>query len=501
MMLNANEFRVILALHPTGEARLHSRECRMRRHRNAKIVATLGPASSSAEVIRDLHAAGADVFRLNFSHGTHDDHKQRFNIIRQLERETGRPIGVLMDLQGPKLRVGTFGAGRILLKKGERFGLDLDGGPGDQTRVSMPHPEVFAALSPGVELLLDDGKVRLVVEKASPREAVTRVAVEGYLSDRKGVSVVGAILPLSALTVKDQRDLAFALDLGADWIALSFIQRAEDIDELRAIVGKRAAIIAKLEKPSAVSEEHLQRIVALSDAVMVARGDLGVEMPPEKVPPIQRRIIRTCRKLGKPSVVATQMLESMIEAPTPTRAEASDVASAIYHGADAVMLSAESASGKYPLEAVTIMDRIIMEAEQDSYWRSMADTAHPGMEKTIPGVICAGLRAATTALPVAVTVTYTRSGSTSLLAARERLPTSILSMATQTETARRLTLAWGIHSVQAHEIGSVDEMIEHACQTALKEDFAARGDIIAVTAGTPFGISGTTNMLKILTVP
>ena len=472
----------------------------MRRNRRSKIVATFGPTSSSPEMIRALFEASADVFRLNFSHGTHEDHRNRYDLIRELERETGHPIGVLMDLQGPKLRVGAFASGRVRLKKGERFGLDLDGGPGDETRVSLPHPEVFAALSPGVELLLDDGKVRLVVEEAGSTHAVTRVAVEGHVSDRKGVSVVGAILPLSALTEKDRRDLAFGLDLGADWVALSFVQRPQDIEELRAIVGDRAAIMSKLEKPAAVSEEHLEPIVALSDAVMVARGDLGVEMPPEKVPPVQRRIIRTCRKLGKPSVVATQMLESMIEAPTPTRAEASDVASAIYHGADAVMLSAESASGKYPVEAVTIMNRIIAEAEQDPYWRNMADAAHPGVGTTIPDVICAGLRAATAALPLAVTVTYTASGSSSLRAARERLATAILSMATRIETARRLSLGWGIHSVHVHEIGSVDEMSAYACETAVKEGFATGGDVIAIAAGTPFGVSGTTNMLKITQV-
>ena len=318
----------------------------MRRHRNAKIVATLGPASSSPEIIRRLFEAGADVFRLNFSHGTHEDHKQRHDTIRAIEREAGRPIGILVDLQGPKLRVGAFAEGRINLDTGAAFGLDLDGGPGDERRVSLPHPEIFQALAPGVQLLLDDGKVRLEVESCDPRSAETRVVVGGPLSDRKGVSVVGAVLPLSALTPKDRTDLAYALELGVDWIALSFVQRPEDVEEIQGIVAGRAGMVSKLEKPSAV--EHLEAIVALSDAVMVARGDLGVEMPPEQVPPIQRRIVRACRKFGKPSIVATQMLESMIQAPTPTRAEASDVASAIYHGADAVMLSAESAAGEVP---------------------------------------------------------------------------------------------------------------------------------------------------------
>src|SRR4051794_17324311 len=471
----------------------------MRRHRNAKILATLGPASSSPEVIRGLFEAGADVFRLNFSHGTHEDHKKRYDIIRGIEREVGRPIGVLADLQGPKLRVGTFAEGRVTLATGATFGLDLDGGPGDQQRVSLPHPEIFEALSPGVQLLLDDGKVRLEVEACSPGQARTRVVVGGPLSDRKGVSVVGAVLPLSALTPKDRFDLAYGLELGADWVALSFVQRPEDVEEIRGIIAGRAGVISKLEKPSAI--DHLDAIVALSDAVMVARGDLGVEMPPEQVPPIQRRIVRACRQAGKPSIVATQMLESMIQVPTPTRAEASDVASAIYHGADAVMLSAESASGQYPVESVAVMERIITEAERDhAYYRRMTDAAHPDPKATIPDAICAGLRQATALLPVAVTITYTLSGSTSLRASRERPSTPILSLSTKMDTARRLTLAWGVHSVQVREVGDVDEMTAYACETAVKEGFAQQGDVVVITAGTPFGVSGSTNMLKITPV-
>src|SRR3954452_13387934 len=471
----------------------------MRRHRNAKIVATLGPASSSPEIIRGLFEAGADVFRLNFSHGTHEDHKKRYDIIRAIEREIGRPIGVLADLQGPKLRVGIFVAGRVTLATGASFGLDLDGGPGDQQRVSLPHPEIFQALSPSVQLLLDDGKVRLEVESCGPDQARTRVVVGGPLSDRKGVSVVGAVLPLSALTPKDRTDLAYALELGADWIALSFVQRPEDVAEILGIVPGRAGALSKLEKPSAI--EHLDAIVALSDAVMVARGDLGVEMPPEQVPPIQRRIVRACRQAGKPSIVATQMLESMIQTPTPTRAEASDVASAIYHGADAVMLSAESAAGQFPLEAVAMMNRIIAAAEDDrGYYRPMNDAARPEPAATIPDAICAGMRQATSLLPIAAIVTYTSSGSSSLRASRERPAAPILSMAAGAATARRLTLAWGVHSVEVPAISTLDEMSAYACETALKEGFASKGNIIVVAAGTPGGVSGTTNMLKILNV-
>jgi pyruvate kinase len=468
----------------------------MRRQRNAKIVATLGPSSSSPDAIRRLFEAGADVFRLNFSHGTHEDHAERYTIIRELERETGRPIGVLVDLQGPKLRVGTFAAGRVELATGASFRLDRDTRtPGDDTRVSLPHPEVFQALSPGVELLLDDGKIRLSVEESGPDFAQTRVVTGGPLSDRKGASVVGAVLPVSALTEKDRRDLAFGLELGADWIALSFVQRPEDLDEVRAIVRGRAGVMAKLEKPSAI--DRLEEIVDRSDAIMVARGDLGVEMLPEKVPPIQRRILRVCRSAGKPVVVATQMLESMIQTPTPTRAEASDVASAIYHGADAVMLSAESASGQYPVEAVTMMDRIITEVERDPFYRRMVDAAHPEPGSTISDTICCGLRRATGLLPIAAAVTYTHSGYTSLRTARERPAAPILSMAMSIETARRLTVVWGAHSVHGREIHDVNEMSDYACETAHREGFAQKGDIIAITAGLPFGRSGTTNLLRI----
>ncbi|HMO29650.1 pyruvate kinase [Enterovirga sp.] len=471
----------------------------MHRQRSAKIVATLGPASSSPELIRALFEAGADVFRLNFSHGTHEDHALRYRTIRSLEEEIGRPIGILADLQGPKLRVGQFAAGRVTLATGARFNLDLDTGrPGDETRVSMPHPEVFQALAPGVQLLLDDGKVRLEVESCEQGSAVTRVVVGGPLSDRKGVSVVGAVLPVSALTEKDRRDLAFALELGVDWVALSFVQRPEDLDEVREIVRGRAGVMAKLEKPSAI--DRLEEIVDRSDAIMVARGDLGVEMLPQKVPPIQRRILRVCRKAGKPAIVATQMLESMIQTPTPTRAEASDVASAVYHGTDAVMLSAESASGQYPVEAVSMMSSIIQEVEKDPYYRQMIEAAHPEPDATIADTICCGLRRATNLLPVKVAVTYTTSGYSSLRTARERPTAPILSMAMSIQTARRLTLVWGVHSVHVHEISDANEMSDYACEMAVREGFAAKGDVVVIAAGMPFGAAGNTNMLKITTV-
>jgi pyruvate kinase len=471
----------------------------MRRTRKAKIVATIGPASSSPEAIRALFDAGADVFRFNFSHGTHEEHRARYEAVRAVERETGRPIAVLVDLQGPKLRLGTFAGGRAALQAGAAFRLDLDAAtPGDGQRVGMPHPEVFRALVPGVELLLDDGKVRLAVESCGPDYAETRVVVPGALSDRKGVGVVGAVLPVPALTAKDRRDLQFGLDLGADWIALSFVQRPEDVKEVHDLAQGRAKVMAKLEKPAAI--DRLDEIVAVSDAVMVARGDLGVEMPPERVPIVQRQILRACRKAGKPVVVATQMLESMIMTPTPTRAEASDVATAIYDGADAVMLSAESASGQFPVEAVQMMDRIIREVEGDPHYQVAVDAAHPEPEPNLSDAICCALRRAVGLLGVKAAVTYTSSGHTSLRAARERPAAPILSMSADPATARRMALVWGVHSVLTGRLEDIGEVTASACRAVQEEGFAKSGDIIAITAGMPFGVTGNTNLLRLASV-
>ena len=473
----------------------------MRRTRNAKIVATLGPSSSSTETVRQLFLAGVDVFRLNFSHGSAADHRERFGVLRALEKETGRPIGILADLQGPKLRVGTFADGPVVLAEGAAFRLDLDGAPGDARRAGLPHPEIFAALVPGAELLLDDGKLRLVVERCGADFAETRVLVGGKLSERKGVNVPGVVLPITALTAKDRRDLDLALELGADWVALSFVQRPEDVTEARALIGNRALIVSKLEKPAAV--ERLDEIVAASDAVMVARGDLGVELPAERVPSIQKRIVRSCRRLGKPVIVATQMLESMIESPVPTRAEASDVATAIYDGVDAVMLSAESASGKHPVAAVGMMNRIIEQVEADPSYRLSIDASHtpsqPG-EVDVAEAVCCAMRLAVSLLHATAIVCYTSSGHTSLRAARERPEAPILSLTPRIETARRLALAWGVHSVHIADVADVGEMTASACGVARRERFAEAGQIIVAIAGMPFGEAGTTNLLRVATV-
>lgn len=472
----------------------------MKRMRNAKIVATLGPASSRSDIIRDLFKAGVDVFRLNFSHGTPADHRARVAILRDLERETGRPIGILADLQGPKLRVGTFVDGTVDLLEGRDFRLELASVSGNASRVQLPHPEIFAALRPGVELLLDDGKLRLGVESCGSDFAETRVLAGGLLSDRKGVNVPGVALPISAPTTKDRSDLELALEMGVDWIALSFVQRPEDIIEARSLIGDRAWIMAKLEKPSAI--ECLDKIVGLSAAVMVARGDLGVELPAEKVPAIQKRIIRSCRGLGKPVIVATQMLESMVKSPVPTRAEAADVATAVYDGADAVMLSAESASGQYPVQAVAMMDRIIAQVEADPQYRQLIEASDTSLRPggDVAEAVCCAMRRASALLHPAAITCFTSSGHTSLKAARERPQSPILSLTPDLGVARRLALTWGVHSVHTRDADGLTDLADVSARIAETEGFAAAGQTLVVIAGLPFGTAGTTNLMRIARV-
>ena len=446
-------------------------------------------------MISRLFEAGVDLFRFNFSHGTHDDHKRRYEIVRGLEQQHNRPVGVLLDLQGPKLRVGKFESGKVTLQTGQTLRLDLSDRPGNEKRVCLPHPEIFRAMTPGMDLLLDDGRIRLSVSKCGDDFAETEVVVGGDLSNHKGVNVPSAVLGLSPLTAKDREDLQFGLDLGVDWVALSFVQRPDDIAEARKLIQGRAAVMSKLEKPAAI--HHLNEIVELSDAVMVARGDLGVEMPPEAVPAVQKRIIRACRVGGKPVVVATQMLDSMVNAPTPTRAEASDVATAIYDGSDCVMLSAETAAGKYPIESVAMMDRIIKSVEQDPLFRRLMDTERHLPESTAADAITAAARQVAQTISAAAIVTFSSTGSTTLRCARERPSVPILGLTPRKDTSRKVTVAWGVHSVLTGEIHTFREMVERAVLTASQEGFATSGDRIVVTAGVPFGTPGATNILRI----
>ncbi len=470
----------------------------LRRRRRTKIIATLGPASSSAEMIERLHRAGADIFRLNFSHGSHEDHAARIATIRAVEAKVGRPIGILADVQGPKLRVGRFQAGRVQLQSGQSFKLDLNPTPGDARRVNLPHPEIIAAAQIGTTLLLDDGKLRLRVTHKRPDHLETQVVVGGPLSDRKGVNVPDVALPIPALTEKDRADLAFVLDQGIEYIGLSFVQRPEDVAEAKEIAAGRAWIMVKLEKPQAL--ENLDAIMALTDCVMVARGDLGVELPPEEVPLAQKRIVRTARALGKPVVVATQMLESMITAPSPTRAEVSDVGTAVFDGADAVMLSAETAAGQYPYEAVNMMDRIVARVEQDPDWRRLTDAARPAPEHSSAGAIATAARQVAETIEAEVIATFTSTGSTTLRVARERPHCPILGLTTNAAAARRMALIWGVHSLEVSEIHSMTEMVARATRAAQLEGFAKSGDEVVVTAGVPFGTPGTTNALRVAIV-
>ncbi|WP_020394687.1 pyruvate kinase [Thiolinea disciformis] len=468
--------------------------------RRTKIVATLGPASQEPAVMRRLVEAGVNVFRLNFSHGTREAQRALYETVRQIEAEIGRPLSILMDLQGPKLRIGTFAEGPIHLQTGATFTLYLNARKGDKEGVTLPHPEIFEVLRSGHELLLDDGKLRLkVTNTAEPGVAVTEVLVGGALSDRKGVNVPQTQLPISALTEKDRADLAFGLELGVDWVALSFVQRPEDIIEAKQLIGDRAGVLAKLEKPSAL--DNLEEIIELSDAVMVARGDLGVELPPERVPMIQKRIVSLARHHGRPVIVATQMLESMINAPVPTRAEASDVATAIYDGADAVMLSAETAAGKYPLEAVEVMGRIISETEKDLRSRHVLK-ADPlsDEESTDADVIAYAASQIASVRHCKAIVTFTSTGSTTVRAARVRGDVPILGLTPSLQVSRKLALVWGVYSVQTRDVVSFSDMVGKAVRMVQRKGFAEQGDRIVVTAGVPFGKPGTTNVLRLAMV-
>jgi pyruvate kinase len=467
----------------------------MRRLRRTKIVATLGPASSDRSVIADLFRAGADVFRINMSHTSHERMRELVAAIRGIENEHGRPIGVLVDLQGPKLRVGSFAGGAATLIKGETFALTADTAPGDASRVHLPHPEIFVAIVPGDALLLDDGKIRLTALECDSSRILTRVEVGGRLSDRKGVSLPDTVIPFSALADKDRSDLEAALDTGIDWVALSFIQRPEDIAEAKKITRGRASVMAKIEKPQAVA--RLDEIIDATDALMVARGDLGVEMPLERVPGVQKQMTRLGRRTGKPVVVATQMLESMISSPVPTRAEVSDVATAIFEGTDAVMLSAESASGQYPVEAVATMNRIAEEVERDTLYRNIIDAQHADPEATGADAIASAARGIAETLDLSAIICWTSSGSTGLRVARERPKSPIVAISPRLSTGRRLSLVWGVHCIVAEDAHDLDDMVDRASRLAFRDGFCKAGQRVIIVAGVPLGTPGATNMLRI----
>jgi len=467
----------------------------MRRQRRTKVVATLGPASGTREMIGKLFEAGADVFRINMSHTNHERLRELVTSIRAVEADHDRPIGILVDLQGPKLRLGTFADGAAMIDKGQSFILDADPAPGDSKRVQLPHPEIFAAIKAGDALLIDDGKLRLVATEVTPQRIVALVEIGGKVSNRKGVSLPDTVIPLAALTAKDIADLEAALAISVDWIALSFIQRPEDIAEAKKLTRGRAAVMAKIEKPQAVA--RLGDILELADALMVARGDLGVEMPLEKVPGVQKEMTRACRRAGKPVVVATQMLESMIASPVPTRAEVSDVATAIFDGADAIMLSAESASGQYPVEAVATMNRIAEEVEDDSAYLPSVHLLHTEPEPTGADAIAAAARQVAETLDLPAIVCWTSSGSTGMRVSRERPNCPIIAISPIDGTGRKLSVVWGIHCVIDEDAHDQDDMVERACRIAFKERFAKSGQRIIIVAGVPLGTPGATNFMRV----
>ncbi|MBP7952246.1 MAG: pyruvate kinase [Sphingorhabdus sp.] len=485
---------------PHINARLYSEHLLIKypkpRNRKVRILATLGPASDTPEMIEKLFIAGADAFRINMSHGEQADKAALVKYIRALERKHNRPTTILVDLQGPKLRVGSFADGKVMLETGATFILDADQTPGDVTRVYLPHPEIFAALVDGTRLLLDDGKLVLRVVSVAPGRVETRVEVGGALSNRKGLNVPDVVVPVAALTDKDRSDLAFAIAQGVDWIAMSFVQRPEDVAEGRKLIGGKAALLAKIEKPAAI--HRLEEILELADAVMVARGDLGVEMLPEEVPPLQKRIVSTARRMGKPVVVATQMLESMITSPSPTRAEVSDVATAIYDGADVVMLSAETAAGAWPIEAVSIMDRIACQVESDPGYYARVHFTETAPDATTADALAASSAKIADTVDTSAIICFTLSGSTARRIARERPSVPILVLTPSTETARRIGLLWGVFAIRTRDVGSFEEMVAKSKRMALRYGMGQAGARLIVLAGVPFGTPGSTNVLHVV---
>ncbi|MBC11055.1 MAG: pyruvate kinase [Rickettsiales bacterium] len=467
----------------------------MLRKRNTKIIATLGPTSSTPLKIHSLFQAGADIFRLNFSHGSHEDHRKRVYHIRQYEKRIGRPIAILGDLQGPKIRIGTFKNTYVNLKNNQRFVLDLNPKPGDEKRVFLPHPEIFRSVKKNKKILIDDGKIILNTCKTSSSKIITEVVNGGKISNMKGVNIPETFIKVSSLTKKDIKDLEFCLDLSFDYVALSFVQKAKDLIDLKKHIGDQTGIMAKFEKPLAI--KRMAEILYHADAAMVARGDLGVEMPPEEVPIIQKRIVQSCRDFGKPVVVATQMLDSMINSPSPTRAEASDVATAVFDAADCLMLSAETASGKFPIDSVKIMDRIIRGVESDISYRQILESKKINLERTTSDAISAAASQVVKTVLAKAIFTYTRTGATAIRAARERPTVPIIGLSPERMTARQLALIWGVHTIHALEPKSFSGMIENACGLAKKEGIVKKGDFVVITAGAPIGVSGSTNNLRI----
>lgn len=469
------------------------------RKRHAKILATVGPASRSEEMLKKLHYAGADAFRLNFSHGDHDTHRETYNRIRQVSEKVGRPITILQDLQGPKIRLGMFkDDAKIQLEKGASFVLDSRDEEGDQTRCQLPHPEILSVLKSGDKVYMNDGYVRLIVTEKLNDGVKLEVIEGGETSSRKGVNLPGVNLPISSVTEKDWQDLELGLELGVDWVAVSFVQRADDILAVKAKAKDTAFVMAKIEMPQAL--DCIDEIIEAADGIMVARGDLGVEVPIEEVPSIQKRLIRKCREAGKPVVVATQMLESMIHNAAPTRAEVSDVANATFEGADALMLSAESAAGKYPEEAVETMNRVICRAENSSAWRPLMDARHAEPDLTVGDAITYAAYNTAEAINSKVIFTFTESGFTARRMSRQRPLQPILALTPHAKTATKMNLFWGVHPIMRPSPMDQESLVALTRDVSKECGVVREGDYIVLTAGMPFGQTGTTNLVRVVDV-
>ncbi|MFQ3617860.1 MAG: pyruvate kinase [Cyanobacteriota bacterium] len=466
--------------------------------RRTKIVATIGPATSSPEVLRSLIEAGATTLRLNFSHGTHEDHQRNIRTIRQVSFELNQPVGILQDLQGPKIRLGKFEQGPITLKKGDPYILTSRPLLGTQDISSVTYEPLAEEVPVGATILLDDGRVEMRVEAVDldQRELHCRVVVGGVLSNNKGVNFPGVYLSIKALTDKDKTDLMFGLDQGVDWIALSFVRNPQDILEIKEIIssaGKDVPVIAKIEKHEAI--EQMEAVLSICDGVMVARGDLGVELPAEEVPILQKRLIATANRFGIPVITATQMLDSMVSNPRATRAEISDVANAILDGTDAVMLSNETAVGKFPVEAVETMARIAVQIEQNLAIARNVDSNSGG--HSIPNAISQAVGRIAEQLQAAAIMTLTKTGATARNVSKYRPSTPILAVTPHVDVARQLQLVWGVRPLLVLNLPSTGQTFQAALNVAQEKNFLKEGDLVVMTAGTLQGVSGSTDLIKV----
>jgi pyruvate kinase len=471
-------------------------------NRRTKIICTLGPATDAPGVLRSLISAGLDVARLNFSHGSFDEHERRIRSVRDASRDLKRPIAILADLPGPKIRIGTIESGTVRLRRSADFTLTLNDVPGDENVVTLHAPAVFKSVRPDHSLFLDDGIIELKVTEVSPTEIRTKVVNGGDLSGHKGLALPGVPLDTPSLTEEDLKALEFISKSGEiDWIAVSFVRSPNDIRDARkelVRLGRPLPLIAKIEQHEAV--DNLDEILQEADSLMVARGDLGVERPIYQVPILQKQIIAKCKAVGKPVITATQMLDSMIRNPRPTRAEVTDVANAVLDGTDCVMLSGETAVGKYPNETVRLMRQVILQAEGQLTYKATAGVRLPHSGDEVTEAICQATCDIAYELNAAAIITATRSGHTARMVSRHRPLTPIIGITSEREIYNRLALTWGVSPALTPRARDTDETISFAIETAIERKLVKKGDLVVITAGVPTGVSGHTNLIKVHSV-